>query len=420
MQQGPHPISLASISEDLLKTIAKTLRLDITQVQPEEWRIGIIEELDKMMVYTSAGMNHEKLAKAALTSYENLQTHPSFYTNPPNQEIAHVLTGRQFGHPQYENLERYIDGVLNEDFASIVSKLKAAPAELWAKAKAKLTQSSGLFKKLLSKSVSKIEAGAAKLKPLVAMIKQAEQETGEKLPTNQTIQAAMALPAKAKAAEAEIAQQKSAVAALPQAQPGAQQEACARQFDAILVEAMAVEKKPLNEALGPTVIIGFVLALIGGIPMLINGLHKLATKLTLTKTADMLAHMHHVTHSFEQKAIDYIIPDILSYALYTKFWKAGIKVRGSKAFDKPLSREEYTAGEGNVRGTVESIIYKIMLVWFLAQGIRGAWSAGTSLLGLAEGAASSVKAVEIAAVVTQVAEILGPDALDAVTPSGDS
>ena len=63
------------------------------------------------------------------------------------------------------------------------------------------------------------------------------------------------------------------------------------------------------------VVVGIILALIGGIPMLINGLHRLAKKMQLTKTAGMFAHMHHIAHNFENKAIDWVVPDILSYSV---------------------------------------------------------------------------------------------------------
>jgi len=418
---GPSPINLSLITDKTLGIIAGALGFDLSQVQPEEFRTGIVAELENMAVHTSAGLNNDKLAQAATAAWENLQTHPTFYSAPPQQDFAHPLASNQ-GYKdsnKYEALERYIDHVIAEDFAGAVSKLKAAPAKIWAAAKAKLGQSSSLFKGLLNKSMKKLEAGVTKLKPIIALIKQAEAETGTQLPTNDMIKTAQSIPAEAKAAQAEIAAQQAAVSKLPPAQP-AQQAECARQLDQIMVEAIEapVPKYRLDEALTPMVVIGFVLALIGGIPMLINGLHKLATKMQLTKTASMLARIHHVAHNFEHKAIDYIVPDVLSYVIYTKFWKAGIKVRGSRAMEKPLSREEYSSGVDHVRETVEGIIYKIMLVWFLMQGVRGAYSAGVSILGLAEGAASSVKAVEIAAVVTQVAEILGPDALE--TAIGDS
>jgi len=125
MPEGPAPINLTSISDKTLDIISAALGLDKTKVQPEEWRTGIVEELGQMMVYTSAGVNNEKLAKAALTSWENLQTHPSFYTAPPNQEFGHVLTGGQItgdsdptrqaygDNVQYENLQRYVDHLIN-------------------------------------------------------------------------------------------------------------------------------------------------------------------------------------------------------------------------------------------------------------------------------------------------------------------
>lgn len=416
MMSGPAPMNLTTISEKTAEVIAQTLGFDLTKVQPEEFRLGIVEELDKMMVYTSAGINNEKLAKAATSSWENLQTHPTFYSAPPNQDFAHVLTGKQFsGDIQYEHLQKYLEHVINEDFASVVAGLKAAPANLWAKAKGQLAKSTALFKGLLNKSLAKLEAGKTKLDPFVNLIRQAEQESGQKLPSNKTLQIAQNLPNLAKEAQAEIEAQKSAVAGQQQQQPvAAATEAFVRETTVILNEGIRQASKPtraINEALTPTVVLGFALALIGGIPMLIKALHKLAGKLKLEKTANVLKHAHHVAHSAEQKIIDYIIPDILSYKLYTKFWKAGIKVRGSKAFERPITMEEYKAGEGNVRETVESIVYKVMLVWFFAQGIRGAWTAGASMLGLAEGAASSVKAVEIAAVVTQIADIVGPDIL---------
>lgn len=422
------PINLQSISDKTIQVIANALKLDLTKVQPEEFRIGIVEELDKMAVYTTSALNNDKLAQAAMNAWDNLQDYPNFYTAPPNQDFAHVLTGKQIpgdtdyarvmsgkgygNYVQYEHLDRYIQELVKEDFASVVASLKSAPAQAWEAMKKKLNVATQTLTKALNAAVNKIEKSKAKLNPWIQTFQATQQQTGEKLPIDDTLKLAQSLANLSNAAINEINQERQKISNLPQVKGGTQtpaQEGFVREITDIISEGNATHKKEfLNEVLTPTVVFGFLLAIVGGTPMLLKALYKLAKKLQLTNTAKALNHAYHVAHKIEEKVVDYAIPDKLSYGLYINLWKKGFKVRGSGATKKPFTYEEYSAGTGNARHQVEGLVYKMLLTYFFVHGGIGAIKAGISMMGVAEGAATSVKAVELAGAVGEVAELAAP------------
>jgi len=55
---------------------------------------------------------------------------------------------------------------------------------------------------------------------------------------------------------------------------------------------------------------------------------------------------------------------------------------------------------------VESLIYKLLLVYFAAEGISGLLHSTSAALATAEGAASTVKAVEIATGIVDAVSIV--------------
>jgi hypothetical protein len=74
-------------------------------------------------------------------------------------------------------------------------------------------------------------------------------------------------------------------------------------------------QKILRET-GIEMIAGFGLAIVGGLPLLFKGLFKLANFLNAPKAAALFKKAEHVTHAIEEKVIDYIVPDALSYQIY--------------------------------------------------------------------------------------------------------
>lgn len=407
---GPAPVNQNLITDKTLGVLANTLGLDLENVQPEEFRIGIVEELDKMMVYTTDGLNNEKLAKAALSAYENLQTHPNFYTNPPSQEIGHVLTGDQFAPDnfQYEELQKYVEYVINEDLSDMILKIKQFGGSAWEGAKSKFLKTTGAFKKAsssLSQRMQQLKSGIA---PIVQIINQAQQESGEKLPVDQNMRIAAALPRHAAIAQAEISSEKNEVEQAIKSRTSTQQESYFRKLDTILEEA--VPKQKINEALTPVTIVGFMLATMGGSVMLFKGLEKLAKKFGLEKTAKAFHSTYHVAHAIEEKVVDYVIPDRLSYLIYSKLWRRGFKLKTSPSAQKNemLAFEVYRKNAYGSRHKVENLVYKIILGYFLVNGAIGMFKAGISLLGVAEGTATAIKAVEVATAAGAALELFEP------------
>lgn len=146
----------------------------------------------------------------------------------------------------------------------------------------------------------------------------------------------------------------------------------------------------ISEGLTLTTIIGLTLGVIGGIPLVLSGLTRLAGALKLKKLAKALKSAHEVAHHIEQGVIDVLIPDRLSYVLYRRAWNGGFK-----ASSDLLSYEDYK-GSSKARQKTESAMYSILLVYFAWHGLLGAMHYGASLLGSAEASATAIKGLEIA------------------------
>jgi hypothetical protein len=59
----------------------------------------------------------------------------------------------------------------------------------------------------------------------------------------------------------------------------------------------------------------------------------------------------------------------------------------------------------NIKQKVDSLMYKGLLMFFFFRGLTGVLHAGASLLGIAEGAATTVKGVELSSAAAEVAAI---------------
>jgi hypothetical protein len=270
--------------------------------------------------------------------------------------------------------------------SSYVSKQFKSVAAAWAK--------------LITDRVGKLQEIPEDAKKIFGVLKQAMQQTGETFQMDETLKAAKELgklgsegalaaveadlegPVKEKARAATV---KGEGVYLPSVY-------------AVLAEKKYVSGAPseqLNEDFGVTAALGIGLAVMGGLPMLFKGLHKLAGVLGAEKAAEMFEKAEHVTHHFEQKTIDFVMPDKLAHAVYMGLWKMGIKLTKG---DEPYNEIEIKAEKDGVDALkkAKGLVYKVLLIYFAFNGISGVLKAGASLLGFVEGAATSVKGVELA------------------------
>jgi len=164
--------------------------------------------------------------------------------------------------------------------------------------------------------------------------------------------------------------------------------------------APSVQKKKLEESLGITTVLGTFLAAMGAVPMVLGGLAKLAKLLKAEKTAKHLEHAEHVAHAFENKVIDTVIPDLLAYAIYKYLTSKGIPISAEKIADANAFKAS------KAKATTKGIVYKCLLIYFAYNGLVGAFKAGVSLLGFVEGAATTVKGIELAKGAKEVAKLV--------------
>jgi hypothetical protein len=305
---------------------------------------------------------------------------------------------------------------INEGLIDLIKKaaasLKQGASQGWEKVQSALRSSVANLTGIIAKKSPEL----AKLKPQLQFImdikNEAEAETGEKFPVDNTMQIAQNLSLKAREAAQEVNALKGQVAsATNQSQSVAPnqrgvQEAFAIELTTIINETVADYSsdraiQPLNEALGVTTVIGLVLGIMGGIPLLLKGLYKFTKYVGLEKLSGAIEHAYHVAHKIEAKGIDVMIPDKLSYVIYKKAWAKGFKT--SKTF---LEFPDYSANKQHAKQKVEGLIYKLLLIYFAAEGISGILHASSTALATAEGAASTVKAIEIATGVIDAAAIL--------------
>jgi hypothetical protein len=155
---------------------------------------------------------------------------------------------------------------------------------------------------------------------------------------------------------------------------------------------------------------GIGLAVLGGLPMIFAGLKKLAEVLHAHKLAELFEKAEHVSHAVEVKTIDIGIPDRLAYVAYTFLHKKGLKF--SKETQDILSFDEFKSDSDGSHSLkqIKGLMYKALLIYFAFNGLVGVLKAGASLLGFVEGAATTVKGIELARGATEIAALLGKSA----------
>lgn len=172
----------------------------------------------------------------------------------------------------------------------------------------------------------------------------------------------------------------------------------------VLDKSYITERKQLNE-FGVGAAVGVGLATLGGLPLLFKGLTKLAKALGSEKLVSVFEKAYHVTHAVEEKVVDYIVPDALSYQIYKFLNRRGYHVTKNK---KLLTFEQYRsdADKSGARKKTDGLVYKVVLIYFAFQGLLGVLKAGASLLGFVEGGATAVKGAELAVGASEVAAIV--------------
>lgn len=255
-----------------------------------------------------------------------------------------------------------------------------------------------------------VDAGRPKeLQEVVAAVVEASKATGETIPWDDTLRAAKEFGQLTPDQATKIAQEDLEG-------PVKEKAASVKEGKYIsglyrLIRDVPKTPAPVNESLTLTSVLGVGFALLGGIPMVLKGLYKLAEYLGAEKTAAILKKAHHFAHKVEEKTIDWMVPDRLSWAIYMALQKRGIKAAAHK-----LTYEEFKANKGGAKLKIEGLVYKVILIYFAFSGITSALHAGASLLGFVEGGTSAVKGIELASGAMEIANIAKGGAL--VTGAG--
>ena len=164
-------------------------------------------------------------------------------------------------------------------------------------------------------------------------------------------------------------------------------------------------RERLNEDFGITAILGVGLAVMGGLPMLFKGLSQLAEKLGAHKANQMFEKAEKVCHHFEQKVIEGVIPDKVAFVVYKGLFEMGIKLTKSKEAYNEIEIKAEADGIAAIKKT-KNLIYKVLLIYFAWNGLKGVLHAGASLIGFIEGAATTVKGVELAKGAVEIAKLV--------------
>ena len=244
-------------------------------------------------------------------------------------------------------------------------------------------------------------------------LKTGMKETGESITLDDNLKLAKELGSVTKEKALALAQEELegpvhqlAASLQKQASPQAEARHYAKIYS-VLIETPLNERQQLNE-FGISGVVGVGLAVMGGLPMMFKGLEKLAHLLHANKLAHLFEKAEHVCHAFEVKTINKVMPDRLSYVVYKFLHNKGLRFKGEKD-DHLLNLQEYVkdADGSNAMHRVNGLIYKAVLIYFAFNGLAGVLHAGASLVGVVEGAATTVKGVELARGAMEIAALTG-------------
>lgn len=290
-----------------------------------------------------------------------------------------------------------IEEGLWDDVKTGASKLKSWITSQFASAAAS-------WVKLIQSSVQKLPEAKSQTSEVISALNAAIKQTGEQVKYGKTIVDASNLSKQAANSLAVVqGDMSSGVHDKAAAHQETTKESRVVASYKVLVEhdlAADTSTRRIDESV--TGLIGIGLAVMGGLPLLFKGLAKLAHALGASNTADLMEKAEHVAHAFEQKTIDVVMPDGLAFAVYSILWKKGIKLSNDEldknAFVTDLDKS------GAMQKT-KNLVYKAILIYFAVDGLMGALKAGASLLGFVEGAATSIKGVELAQGAKEIAAI---------------
>jgi len=237
---------------------------------------------------------------------------------------------------------------------------------------------------------------------IISAVKEGMKQSGESLSLNDVLRKAKSLEKEASLSIVQADLEGPVHDAAKQLQKS--EKAMGEVYSILNTSEYVRQQETLNE-MGPETILGFGLAIAGGLPLLFKGLRKLATYLKATKVAELFEKAEHVAHALEEKVVDYVIPDRLSYEIYKFLNKKGYHVSSKQEL---LSYEDFKidADKTGARKKTEGLVYKALLIYFAINGLISVLKAGASLLGFVEGGATAVKGVELARGAEEVAEII--------------
>jgi len=167
--------------------------------------------------------------------------------------------------------------------------------------------------------------------------------------------------------------------------------------------------------------VGMGLALIGGIPMLLKGMYKVAGFFRLKKISSVLEKAYKAAHHFEESFVSFVVPDAVSYRIYTmykeatrpqevanfKVWEADPESGVGKTIkksDRILTKEEYKTSKEKKK--LEKGLYVIMLTPWLINGLFALKHFVSNMISWAEAGATAVKGAEAVEVVGMASDII--------------
>lgn len=214
-------------------------------------------------------------------------------------------------------------------------------------------------------------------------------------------------------------------------------------------------RRALNEiAFGGFEVVGLILAALGGFPLLLKGLKKLAGFLGFETVAEKLNAAYEKAHHFEEMVVDYAIPDKALYAVYLaieeeknpeefanlKLYQDDPSGLGGQPFRSTHQRTSGETGErtGTFKRTTsgrglrrtmtfeefaeseekhkyQKRTWAIVLLPWLISGLFSLGHMFHSILGALEGAATGVKAIEVGTAAAEVAPSIAGEIGSAVT-----
>lgn len=294
-----------------------------------------------------------------------------------------------------------------DDVKSGAAKLKSLVTKQFGQAAVKWGQA---IQAKLSKMASMPDA----VKTGIEALKAGMKESGEHIELDDTLKMAKELGSftKEKAlalAEEDIEGPIHDLAAQAQGQSVKAEATYYGSIYRVLVETELPEREALNE-FGPGAILGVSLAILGGLPMLFAGFKKLAHALHAHKLAELFEKAEHVTHHFEVSTINAVIPDKLAYGAYKVLHNRGLRFSSEKKEIEAYDEFKADSNKTHAMKQVKGLLYKTLLIYFAFNGLAGVLHAGASLVGFVEGAATSVKGIELAHGAMEIAALAGRSA----------